>query len=221
MNHPNFDAVRERGRQQVKSSWQLLLNYFLRGLLVLLPIALTVGIIIWLVNTISHWMHLDEISGKEFFFYALAIVLVILFVGFVTRGVVARQILDFFEGIIEKAPGLSFIFGTTRDVTEAFVGDKKKFTEPVTVEINEGIFKLGFLTQKDMASIGMKEYCAVYMPFCYGLSGEMMVVKREKVKPVVNQESSHWTKFIISGGVVNLDEAAKSETVISENKEID
>jgi len=204
MNNPGFDAMRERGRQRVKSSWQILLNYFLRGLLVLLPIALTAGIIIWMVNSISHWMHLDEITGKEFFFYAVAVISFILFIGFITRGVVARQILDFFEGIIEKAPGLSFIFGTTRDVTEAFMGDKKKFTEPVTVEVNEGVYKLGFLTQKNMSIIDMPDYCTVYMPFCYGLSGEMMVVKREKVKPVT-QDSSHWTKFIISGGAVNLD----------------
>lgn len=205
MNHPGLDAFRERNRQKVKSTWQVLLNIFLRGLLVLLPIALTVGVIYWLIDTVAGWMHLDEISGKEFFFWAVGAVALIMAVGFITRGVVARQTLDFFEGIIEKAPGLSFIFGTTRDMTEAFVGDKKKFTEPILVELSEGIFKMGFLTQKDMSNIGMPGFCAVYLPYSYGINGEMMVVHTSRVKPV-NQESSHWTKFIISGGVAELDQ---------------
>ena len=205
MSHPGLDAFKERNKQKVKSTWQIMLNYFLRGLLVLLPIALTVGIIYWMVETVAGWMNLDKLSGKEFFFWAVGVLALIMLVGFITRGVVARQILDFFEGIIEKAPGLSFIFGTTRDMTEAFVGDKKKFTEPVLVELSEGIFKMGFLTQKDMSNIAMPGFSAVYLPYSYGLSGEMMVVRNSRVKKV-DQESSHWTKFIISGGVAELGE---------------
>jgi uncharacterized membrane protein len=190
---------------KARSTWRLLINYFLRGLLVLLPIVLTVLIIGWLVNTISNVLHLREISGKEFFFYTLLVVSIIMAVGFITRGVVARQILDFFEGIIEKAPGLSFIFGTTKDMTEAFVGDKKKFTQPVVVNVGEGIFRMGFITQEDMKIIDMPGHSAVYLPYSYGLSGEMLIVETGKIKPI-NVESSHWTKYIISGGVAELND---------------
>ena len=190
---------------KARSTWRLLINYFLRGLLVLLPIVLTVLIIGWLVNTISDVLHLREISGKEFFFYTLLVVSIILAVGFITRGVVARQILDFFEGIIEKAPGLSFIFGTTKDMTEAFVGDKKKFTQPVVVNVSEGIFRMGFVTQEDMKIIDMPGYSAVYLPYSYGLSGVMMIVETVKIKRI-DVESSHWTKYIISGGVAELND---------------
>lgn len=190
---------------KARSTWRLLINYFLRGLLVLLPIVLTVLIIGWLVNTISNVLHLREISGKEFFFYTLLVVSIIMAVGFITRGVVARQILDFFEGIIEKAPGLSFIFGTTKDMTEAFVGDKKKFTQPVVVNVGEGIFRMGFITQEDMKIIDMPGHSSVYLPYSYGLSGEMLIVETGKIKPI-NVESSHWTKYIISGGVAELND---------------
>jgi uncharacterized membrane protein len=150
-------------------------------------------------------LHLREISGKEFFFYTLLVVSIILAVGFITRGVVARQILDFFEGIIEKAPGLSFIFGTTKDMTEAFVGEKKKFTKPVLVNVGEGVYRMGFITQEDMKIIEMPGHSAVYLPYSYGLSGEMLIVETGKVKPI-DVESSHWTKYIISGGVAELNE---------------
>ncbi len=190
---------------RARSTWRLLINYFLRGLLVLLPIVLTILIIVWLVNTITGVLHLREISGKEFFFYTLLVVSIILAVGFITRGVVARQILDFFEGIIEKAPGLSFIFGTTKDMTEAFVGEKKKFTKPVLVNVGEGVYRMGFITQEDMKIIEMPGHSAVYLPYSYGLSGEMLIVETGKVKPI-DVESSHWTKYIISGGVAELNE---------------
>ncbi|MEY4002180.1 MAG: hypothetical protein RIT07_222 [Bacteroidota bacterium] len=190
---------------RARSTWRLLINYFLRGLLVLLPIVLTVLIIVWLVNTITGVLHLREISGKEFFFYTLLVLSIILAVGFITRGVVARQILDFFEGIIEKAPGLSFIFGTTKDMTEAFVGDKKKFTKPVLVNVSEGVYRMGFITQDDMKIIDMPGHSAVYLPYSYGLSGEMLIVETGKIKPV-DAESSHWTKYIISGGVAELND---------------
>ncbi|MBL7812025.1 MAG: DUF502 domain-containing protein [Bacteroidetes bacterium] len=202
-NHPLLQHQRQRAR----SSWQIVLNYFLRGLLVLLPIALTAGIIIWLVNLVGGWLHIggqDGMTAKEFFFWAIAVLALIFFVGFVTRGVVATQILDFFEGIIEKAPGLSFIFGTTRDMTEAFVGEKKKFNKPVVAELSEGVFKMGFLTQESMDIINMPGFAAVYFPYSYGLSGEMMIVETSKIRHIT-QDSSHVTKFVISGGVANLD----------------
>jgi uncharacterized membrane protein len=188
-------------KQRVKSSWQIVLNYFLRGLLVLLPIALTIGIIVWIISALGSLLHFDELGWKALLFYGGIVIAFITVVGFFTKGVVAAQILDFFEGVIEKAPGLNFIFGTTRDVTEAFVGDKKKFTEPIVVEIHEGVFKMGFVTQKSMAAIGMEGYMTVYLPFCYALTGEMLVVLASKVKPI-DMEPSKVTKFVVSGGVV-------------------
>lgn len=199
------------GRKRVKSFWQKAINYFLRGLLVLLPFAITIGIVVWLVNAIGSVIIKQELSGKEFVFYAVGIIIFILATGYFTKGVVARQILDFVEGVIEKAPGFKFIFGTTKDMTEAFVGDKKKFTEAVIVEVNPGVYKMGFITQKNMEVIGRSDLMAVYLPFCYAISGEMLLVSGDKVTKI-DQDGSHVTKFIISGGVVNLDREVITKT---------
>jgi uncharacterized membrane protein len=56
-----------------------------------------------------------------------------------------------------------------------------------------------------MNIIGMPGHSAVYLPYSYGFSGEMLLVERSKIK-TVNAESSHWTKYIISGGVAELNE---------------
>ena len=107
------------------------------------------------------------------------------------------------EGIIEKAPGLNFIFGTTKDMTEAFVGENKKFTRPVVVEISDGVYKIGFLTQEDMSAVGLPNCCAVYLPYSYTLSGETTVVEKSRVRRI-DKESGDVTKFVLSGGATNL-----------------
>lgn len=192
-------------RQKAKSAWKVLLNYFLRGLLVVLPIALTVGIVIWVLNFLSNLFHLTDDNGTLNFIYILLGIMIITGIGYFVKGFVADQILDFLEGIVEKAPGLKFIFGTTRDMTEAFVGDKKKFTKPVVVQIGQEMYyKMGFVTRENLETIGLEGYSAVYFPYSYGLNGEMLIVKNENIRPI-DKESSEVTKFIISGGIAEID----------------
>lgn len=191
-------------RQKAKSIWKIWLNYFLRGLLVVLPVALTIGIVVWVIQAISKLLKLTDQSGQWNLLYLFLGILLISGIGYFVKGFVANQILDFLEGIIEKAPGLKFIFGTTRDVTEAFVGDKKKFNKPVVVKIAADIHKLGFVTKEDLSNLGLVGSSAVYFPYSYGLNGEMLLVKNELIRPI-DQEPSHVTKFIISAGIADLD----------------
>jgi hypothetical protein len=55
---------------------------------------------------------------------------------------------------LKRFPLFNFIYGSIKDFTEAFVGDDKKFNEPVLVDIDaHGLKKIGFLTQKDLQKI--------------------------------------------------------------------
>lgn len=190
-------------KSKVKTPGQLFISYFLRGLLIVLPVAITIGILNWILKGIGSYLYIDQLTPGVFFIYAISVLVAIAIIGFFTRGVIAQQILGFFEGIIEKAPGLNFIFGTTKDMTEAFMGENKKFTKPVVVEIYEGVYKIGFLTQEDMSAVGLPNCCAVYMPYSYALSGETTVVEKSKVRRI-HQESGDVTKFVLSGGATNL-----------------
>jgi uncharacterized membrane protein len=190
-------------KSRLRTPGQLFISYFLRGLLVVLPVAITVGILGWLLKGIGRYLYLDQLSVGAIFLYGTSGLLAIAVIGFFTKGVIAQQIMGFFEGIIEKAPGLNFIFGTTKDMTEAFVGEKKKFTKPVVVEISEGVYKIGFLTQEDMTAVGLPNCCAVYLPYSYTLSGETTVVEKSRVRRI-EKESGDVTKFVLSGGATNL-----------------
>ena len=190
-------------KSRLRTPGQLFISYFLRGLLVVLPVAITVGILSWILKGIGSYLYLDQLSIGVILLYAVITLAAITVIGFFTKGVIAQQIMGFLEGIIEKAPGLNFIFGTTKDMTEAFMGEKKKFTKPVVVEISEGVYKIGFLTQEDMSTVGLPHCCAVYLPYSYTLSGETTVVDKSRVRRI-DKESVDVTKFVLSGGATNL-----------------
>lgn len=186
-----------------RSGMRKLLNLFLRGLLVVLPIALTIGILFWILGLLGNVLHLNNLSFGAIILYLASGIAVIILIGKVTEGVVAQQVISFLEGVIEKAPGLSWIFGTTKDVTKAFVGKEKKFTKPVKVRITEYHWRFGFLTQEDLTDVGLPEHCTVYLPMSYAITGELIVAKKIDVEPL-DVDSGALMKFIVSGGVTEI-----------------
>ena len=179
------------------------LNLFLRGLLVVLPIFLTIAILIWFLRFVVGILHLNELGFGAVTLYVIGGIALITGIGKLAEGVVAQQILSFIEGIIDKAPGLSWIFGTTKDVTKAFVGDEKKFTKPVKVKVTDYMWRIGFLTEEDLDEIGMPGYATVYLPMSYAITGQVIVVKRESIEPI-DADSGDVMKFILSGGVTEI-----------------
>jgi len=179
------------------------INLFLRGLLVVLPIALTVGILIWLLSFLGSVLHLNELSFGAILLYLVSGVAAIVLIGKITEGVVAQQIISFLDGVIEKAPGLSWIFGTTKDVTKAFVGEEKKCTKPVKVRVTEYSWRIGFLTEDDLSEIGMPEHSTVYFPMSYAITGQVIVVKKENIEKI-DADPGAVMKFIVSGGVTEI-----------------
>jgi uncharacterized membrane protein len=86
----------------------------------------------------------------------------------------------------------------------AFVGDKKKFSSPVKVQISDTLMRLGFITQEDMSVVGEADLVAVYFPHSYNVSGNVFLVPKDKVTPLVGVKSSDVMKFMVSGGVSPL-----------------
>jgi uncharacterized membrane protein len=187
---------------ETKDKFRKLLNLFLRGLLVVLPIALTIGILFWFLGVLGSVLHLNNLSFGAIVLYVTLGISLITLIGKVTEGVVAQQVISFLEGVIEKAPGLSWIFGTTKDVTKAFVGKEKKFTKPVRVKIDE-TWRLGFLTEEDLTELGMPEHCCVYFPFSFALTGQVLVAKKIDVE-MIDVDPGVFMKFIVSGGVTEI-----------------
>lgn len=189
-----------------------LLNYLIKGLLIVLPIALSIYIVIWAVTTVDSWLNVNNILGvdprtgasRNIPGLGLALVVTLILVaGIFVTNFVTEPMYNWFTRWMNRLPGLNFIYSSIKDLTEAFVGDEKKFNHPVLVEMNSDIKRIGFLTQNDLAAIGLPGECVVYFPFSYSFAGQVCVVSKDKVKEL-NISAAEAMKLVVSGGVSHI-----------------
>lgn len=185
-----------------------ILNYFLRGMLIILPVTATVYLLyITLVglndlfnNFFFSWFDL-EIPGLGILTGFVFITLV----GFFMTLTFTKPIVHLFESLLSKTPLVNIVYSSLKDLTEAFVGDKKKFTKPVYIEFSEpaGMKRLGFITEKSLNHFGLNDEVAVYCPHSYNFSGNLYIVPQDKITPI-KTDSTNFMRFIVSGGVTNI-----------------
>lgn len=182
------------------SCMNYVIKYFLRGLLLVIPIGLTIYI---LVSSIR-W--LDSLLTFKFPGGGLLIILcAITVIGYVGSTLIAQPIFNLFEKILNRLPLVRIIYSSLKDLISAFVGDKKKFNQPVLVTLNKNsnLQKLGFITQEDLSNLGIQERMAVYLPHSYNFSGDLYIVPKENIT-LIQATGSDVMKFIVSGGVTNV-----------------
>jgi uncharacterized membrane protein len=189
-----------------------LFNYLIRGSLVILPIAAALFFIYWAVSELDSALNLSDAIwvdqvGKPIYIPGLGIlsvVVILIVVGIIVTNFVTDPIKKWVTSWFKKLPIFNVLYTSFKDLTEAFVGDDKKFNEPVVVEFNEtGLKKIGFLTQKDLSKIGYPGEVAVYFPLSYSFAGQLCIVKADRVKPL-KMSASEAMKFIVSGGVSQI-----------------
>ncbi len=190
-----------------------LLNYFFKGLIVVVPIGAAAFLIFWAVTTVDTALNLTDFlwkdnRGRPMHIPGLGIlnvVVIIMIAGILVTNVVTDPIKRWFKRWINRLPFFNFLYSSIKDLTEAFVGDEKKFSEAVIVEVNEfGLKKIGFLVQKDLAKLGLPGEVAVYFPYSYSFAGQVVIIPADKVKPI-DRNAADMMKFVISGGVSGLD----------------
>ncbi|WP_069657937.1 DUF502 domain-containing protein [Arcticibacter eurypsychrophilus] len=191
-----------------------LINYFIKGIIVVVPIGVAIFLVYWIVSTLDQSLNLsgviwvDAKTGKPMYIPGLGILtvlVIILFAGIVVTNLITEPIKHWFNRWFNRVPLFNILYSSVKDLTEAFVGDEKKFHEPVIVEINDfGLKQIGFVTKKDLSKLNLEGNVAVYFPFSYSFAGQLAIVKAENVKPL-QMSASDAMKFIVSGGVSGVD----------------
>ncbi|TCK80749.1 DUF502 domain-containing protein [Albibacterium bauzanense] len=197
----------------IKAGLRRIFNYLIKGTIVLLPLVGAAFLIYWLFSSLdavlnlSTWMFTDEF-GNPIYVPGLGIIsvlLILIFVGFLITNFVTEPIYNWFGRIINKVPLFNTLYTSLKDFTEAFVGDAKKFNEPVMVEFNDtGLKRIGFLTQRDLSKIGLQGEVMVYFPYAYSFAGQVAIAKAEKVTRL-NISATDAMKLVVSGGVSGLE----------------
>ncbi len=176
------------------------IRYFVRGLLLVAPI----GVTLYILWAAIRW--LDALLPLWFPGAGLMIILAsVTLIGYLGSTFIARPLFQLLENSLNRLPLVNVLYSSLKDLFSAFVGDKKKFTQPVLVTLNResDLRKLGFITQSDLVDLGMAGKVAVYLPHSYNFSGDLYIVPRENVTPV-QASGTAIMKFIVSGGVTHV-----------------
>lgn len=189
-----------------------ILNYLIKGLLIVVPIAVSIFIVIWAVTTVDSWLNVNNILGVNPHtgesrnipgLGLLTVLTIILLAGIFVTNLVTEPMYNWFQRMMKRLPLLNFIYSSIKDLTEAFVGDEKKFNHPVLVEVEGGLKKIGFLTQNSLTKLDLPDEVAVYFPLSYSFAGQLCIVKKEKVQDL-KMSAADAMKLVVSGGVSGL-----------------
>jgi uncharacterized membrane protein len=200
-----------------------LFRHFLQGLLILAPISITIWTVVsafyWIDGILPNLVHgvAPRLTGTDQYglpkrIPGLGFVVFIgiaLFVGYISPSFIVSRVVDFAESLLERTPGIKFLYSTIKDFFEAFAGDKRKFTKAVLVSIAAAdVWQVGFITQEELHEFDLQEFVAVYVPQAYAFAGHLYFVKRDRVRVLTDISSADAMKFAISGGVAEVEEQA-------------
>ena len=208
----------------VKNSLRLylkkLLQYFFQGLIVLAPIGITLWVVVGLFRWIDGFLpnlinslfpdllekdaagNLRSLPGFGF----IVVVALVLLVGWISSLFVVGRLVTLLDTVLEKTPGIKFIYSSVKDFLEAFAGNKKKFDKPVLVNVDgTDIWRIGFITQQSSDEFGLKDHVTVYVPHSYAISGITYFVPKEKIKPLPSISAADAMKYTVSGGVTEVE----------------
>jgi len=195
------------------------LQLFLQGLVVIVPIAVTVYAVIWLFTAIDNILpnilmalfpdhvgiqeKIIRIPGINF----IILILLVTFIGWISSLFFVSRLVAFFDKVLEHTPGVKFIYTSVKDFLEAFAGNKKKFDKPVLVNVDAAdVWRVGFITHEDAHNFDLINHAVVYVPHAYAVSGITYIVPKEKIRLLTHTTSADAMKFTISGGVTEVEE---------------
>ena len=170
---------------------------FFEGLFILVPVVVTISVAFFVFEKIDGWLSIP-IPGVGF----LVTVGLIALTGRFASNVFVQKVFDFVERMLTKTPFVKLLYTSIKDLIAAFMGEKKRFDQPVIVTLTpDGHAEaVGFVTRSNMEFLGLLDHVAVYFPQSYNFAGNLLVFPKDQVRPL-DADSSDVMAFIVSGGV--------------------
>ncbi|MGB0374448.1 MAG: DUF502 domain-containing protein [Opitutales bacterium] len=193
---------------------------FITGLLILLPLGVTVFIINIVLNRIGNPaselffrfidQNIRELPTVEIPLQILSLIIVFIIItilGYFSRIFIGQLFLKFFERILTQLPLISQVYNTVKQLVDTFSQQKKAvFQEVVMIEYpRKGIYAIGFLTNQakgEVQAITGENLVNVFVPTTPNpTSGFLLMLPKEEVIPM-QMSIADGMKTIISGGAV-------------------
>ena len=200
---------------------------FLAGLAIVLPGAVTLAVVKWLFGTVSSFtdtllfflpyclgpkaIYQDGISGPKFWYWSLlamlVAILIVTVVGVLARYYFGKRLIAWADNLMLRVPVLNKIYGTIKQLDEAFTsGKKSSFKTVVLVEYpRDGIYSVGFITSEQADEVdkktGKKCVC-VFIPMTPLPTGGFLIVVPEEKVVKLDMSVADGFKYIISIGAL-------------------
>lgn len=195
---------------------------FLSGLAVLLPAMISIAVVVWLFGTVANitdkllflvpraWKYVDGRGGEIHWYWSLVALLLaaglITLVGRLTRFYVGRKLIQASEALMLRVPLLNKIYATTKQVKEAFSGNKSSFKQAVLVEFpRRGLYSLGFITSDQRNEVQTKtpeQVWSVFVPTTPNPTTGFLIFVPESELVRLDMSVADAIKTIISLGAV-------------------
>lgn len=197
-------------KQQSPNALRKLLRYFIQGIIILAPIGITVYALYWLFQKVDGILRpYVNIPGLGF----VLIIAFVIIIGWISSNFLMGSAISFFDQLMERTPGIKFIYSSTKDFFEAFAGEKRKFNRSVLANVfADDVWIVGFLTDEEMEKFELgADKVAVYVPQAYNFAGQLYILPRDKVRKIEKISAGEAMKYAVTGGVVDFDEDPKND----------
>ena len=204
---------------------------FFTGLAVVLPVIISIGVALWLFNQavavsdillfpfnhiipgleVEHiWKDaVDGQPGKELYWWwkvvaILEAVILTGLLGFLTRYYVGKKLVQLMDYVMLNVPLLGKIYGTVKQVNQAFTSEKKSsFKQVVMVEFpRKGLFSVGFVTAEQVKTDEGESIISIFVPTTPNPTTGFLLVLPESKVVKLDMSVADGIKYIVSLGAV-------------------
>jgi uncharacterized membrane protein len=208
----------------MNASWNQWQRSFLAGLAVVLPAVVSIALLVWLFGTIStitdlllfflppSWTHQRAGEGPMYWYWSLVALLLGLLlvsvVGRLARNYAGAKLIELVDQALSTVPLLNKIYGTVKQVNEAFAtGKRSAFQKVVLVEFpRPGLFCVGFITSEGLpeldARTGRRMVC-VFVPTTPNPTSGFMVLAAEEETVPLQMSVAEGIRYVVSLGAVS------------------
>ncbi len=187
-------------------------NYFITGIIVLVPIGFTLYLTIFLIS-ISSKLIPEEINPNSYLPFSipgLEIAISIIFItliGFISLSFIGKRILKLINDLLKKIPFLRTIYSAIGQMTQSFTNKKGKKKTVVLVQYpRKGSWAVGFATKDNKGEISKKindKLVNVFIPTTPNPTSGFLLMFRKKEVIYLDMSFEEASKFIVSAGTSN------------------
>ena len=185
----------------------------LKGLVAVLPIALTLYVMWWLGSVMDALLGglLRRVLPEGLYVHGMGLILgagLLVVVGLLMDAVLARRIAAFVDGLMARVPLVKTVYGSVRDLLSLFSNAaKERVDQVVLVKLTDSpVRSLGLVTRATVPELDVGEggdpLVAVYIPMSYGIGGYTVLAPKSALTPVP-MDAEHALRFAITGGGIS------------------